>query len=125
MIIDTDVLIWYMRGNEKAYDIVESHHGFFISVVTYIELIQGIRNKNELIELRKSIREWQTKILYINEEISSKAMFYVERHFLSNSLQLADALIAAAASVNGLPILTGNDKHFKILKELDINLFKP
>ena len=111
MIIDTDVLIWYMRGNEKAYDIIESQNGFFVSVVTYIELIQGMRNKKELRELRTMFRLWRTNVLYLNEEISAKAMFYVERHFLSHSLHLADALIAATAFVNGLPLLTGNEKH--------------
>ncbi len=34
MIIDTDVLIWYMRGNKKAYNVIEREHGFFVSVVT-------------------------------------------------------------------------------------------
>ncbi len=125
MIMDTDVLIWYMRGNKKAYKIIEDQQGFFTSVVTYIELVQGMRNKNELIELRCAFREWNTKILYINEEISSKAMFYIERHYLSHSLQLADALIASTALVNGLPILTGNDKHYRMIKELEIIKFKP
>ena len=81
--------------------------------------------KKELNELRKAFRLWKTNILYINEEISAKAMFYVERHFLSHSLQLADALIAATASVNGLPLLTGNDKHYKVIKELEIKPFRP
>ena len=125
MIIDTDVLIWYMRGNKKAYKVIEDKHGFFVSVVTYIELIQGMRNKSELTELRHAFREWNTKILYINEEISSKTMFYIERHYLSHSLQLADALIATTALVNGLPILTGNDKHYRMIKELDIINFRP
>jgi len=125
MIIDTDVLIWYMRGNKKAYDVIEDKDGFFVSVVTYIELVQGMRNKRELTELLRAFREWNTKILYINEEISSKAMFYIERHYLSDSLQLADALIASTALVNGLPILTGNDKHYKMIKELDIINFRP
>ena len=125
MIIDTDILIWYMRGNKKAYDVIEDKNGFFVSVVTYIELVQGMRNKSELTELRRAFREWNTKILYINEEISSKAMFYIERHYLSHSLQLADALIASTALVNGLPILTGNDKHYKMIKELDIINFRP
>lgn len=125
MIIDTDVLIWYMRGNKKAYDVIENQQGFFVSVVSYIELVQGMRNKGELIELRRAFREWNTKILYINEEISSKSMFYIERHYLSHSLQLADALIASTALVNGLPILTGNDKHYKMIKELQILKFRP
>ena len=125
MIIDTDVLIWYMRGNKKAFKLIEDQSGFFTSVVTYIELVQEMRNKTELIELRRAFREWNTKILYINEEISVKAMFYIERHYLSHSLQLPDAMIASTALVNGLPILTGNDKHYKMIKELEIISFKP
>jgi len=38
MVIDTDVLIWYMRGNEKAYQLIENSNNFFISVITYPEL---------------------------------------------------------------------------------------
>ncbi len=125
MLIDTDVLIWYMRGNLKSYKLIENLNGFYISVVTYIELVQGMRNKRELTELRKAIRNWNCKIIHINDEISSKAMFYVERHYLSNSLQLADALVATTALVNGLTIITGNNKHFKIIKELEINRFIP
>ena len=124
MIVDTDVLIWYMRGDKNAFKVIENLNGFYTSVVTYIELVQGLRNKSELIELRKAYRLWNTKILYINEEISSKAMFYIERHYLSNSLQLADALIASTAITNGLSLLTGNDKHYKVIKELSISKFR-
>lgn len=125
MIIDTDVLIWYMKGNENAFELLDSQHGFFVSVVSYIELIQGMRNKLELQVLRKTFREWNTRILYINEEISAKAMFYIERNFLSHSLHLADALIGATAAVNGLPLFTGNDKHYKMIKEVDLKIFRP
>ena len=125
MIIDTDVLIWYMRGDLNAFKAIEKLNGFYTSVVTYIELVQGLRNKTELIELRKAFRLWNTKILYINEEISAKAMFYIERHYLNQSLQLADALIASTAITNGLPLLTGNDKQYKVIKELSITKFKP
>ena len=125
MLIDTDVLIWYMRGNKKAYKTIEKENSFSISVVTYIELVQGMRNKNELNCLRKSLREWNTKLLYISEEISSKAMFYVEKHYLSHSLQLADALIGATAVAYSLPILTSNDKHYKMIKDIQIKKFRP
>ena len=125
LLIDSDVLIWYLRGNLKAYEIIESQNSFFISVVTYIELVQGMRNKNELKELRRSLIHWNTKILYISEDISAKAMFLVEQHYLSHSIVLADALIASTAISCGLKILTGNEKHYKVLKELDIRAFKP
>jgi predicted nucleic acid-binding protein len=125
MVIDTDVLIWYMRGNQKAYKAVENSKHFFISVVTYMELVQGMRNKNELNNLRRALHVWDSKILYISEDISVKAMFFVEQHYLSHSIQLADALIGAAAIAYGLPILTGNDKHYKILKDVQIKKFRP
>jgi len=51
MLIDTDVLIWYLRGNQKAYKLIENLNGFYISVVSYIELVQGMRNKQELTEM--------------------------------------------------------------------------
>jgi predicted nucleic acid-binding protein len=125
VIIDTDVLIWYMKGNEKAYEVIERSNTLFISVVTYMELVQGMRNKTELINLRKALLGWNAQILYITEEISAKAMFYVEQHYLSHSIQLADALIGATAVAYGFPLLTANDKHYKVLKDVQIEKFRP
>ena len=125
MVIDTDVLIWYMKGNQNAYNTIENLKHFSISVVTYIELVQGMRDKNELNNLRRALHAWGSKILYISEEISVKAMFFVEQHFLSHSIQLADALIGATAISHGLPIVTGNDKHYKIMKGLQVKKFRP
>jgi hypothetical protein len=125
ILIDTDVLIWYMRGNEKAYDIIENLNSFSISVVTYMELVQGMKNKKELNSLRQALHGWNTKLVYISEEISAKAMFFVEQHFLSHSLQLADALIGASAITYGLPVLTGNDKHYKVMGDIEVQKFLP
>ncbi len=124
-LIDTDVLIWYMRGNEKAYKIIEDSGSFFISVVTYMELVQGMRNKKELNSLRKALHGWNARILYLSEEISAKAMFFVEQNFLSHSIQLADSLIGASAVAYGLPIITGNDRHYKVMGDIKIKKFSP
>lgn len=125
MILDTDVLIWYMKGNKKAYSLVESLDGFSISVVTYMELVQGMRNKRELQELRKAIKAWNARILYITEEISTRASLLVEKHFLNHSLYLADALIAATAITYSDTLCTGNQKHFNMITELDTTSFIP
>jgi predicted nucleic acid-binding protein len=125
VIVDTDVMIWYMRGNEKARAVIDGYNGFFVSAVTYMELIQGMKNKKELMALRKAFRIWNAKILYLNEDITARAMFYVEQHFLSNSVELADALIGATAVVNGMPLLTGNVKHYKALKDVQLQRFVP
>ena len=125
LLVDTDILIWYMKGNEKAFRLIENNKNFQISVVTYIEIVQGMRNNEELKSFRKFLKSCNTQFIYINEEISTKAMFYVEQYYLSHSIQLADALIAATAVSHGLPITTGNDKHYKVIKEIQINKFRP
>ena len=125
MIVDTDVLIWYMRGSEKSRKAISKLDHFFISVVTYMELVQRMRSKRELKLLRKAMHAWNAKVLYISEEISAKAMFEVERHFLSHSMQLADALIGTTAMAYGLTLLTGNDRHYKVMKDLQTKKFRP
>ncbi len=125
IMVDTDVLIWFMRGNEKAQKEIEKLEGFFVSVVTYMELVQGMRNKKELTLLRSALSKWKAKIIFINEDISAKAMFLVEQHYLGNSLVLADALIASTAISNGLSLLSGNVKHYKVIKNLELESFKP
>ncbi|MCP4429230.1 MAG: type II toxin-antitoxin system VapC family toxin [Chloroflexi bacterium] len=124
MLIDTDVIIWYMRGNDNARDYFNSNPHFRISAVTYMELVQGMRNKQELQALRRALRNWRAGIIHLNEDISNKAMFYVEQYYLSHSMHLADALIGATAVSYGLPLLTGNHKHYRMIKELDITRFE-
>lgn len=125
MLVDTDVLIWYLKGNLNARSEIEALSGFHISVVSYIELVQGMRNKRELTSLRRALRTWNAKIAYVTEDVSAKAMFYVEQYYLSHALQLADALISATAIVNGFDVLTANTKHYRFLKDLSLKEFKP
>jgi len=125
MLVDTDVLIWYLKGNERAYQAIENLNNFYISVVSYMELVQGMRNKKELNNLRKGLHAWNAQLIYISEEISAKAMFYVEQHFLSHSMQVADALIGATAMAYGIPVLTGDDEHYKVISNLQIKKFRP
>ena len=125
MLVDTDVLIWYMRGHEKARRVIERHRGFCMSVVTYMELVQGMRDKRELAALRAAMRGWQAELLYLDHGISVRAASYVEEHFLSHSLQLADALIGATAAVHGLPLLTADDGHYRAIRDLSVERFRP
>ena len=125
MLIDTDVLIWYLKGNPNARHQIAAVNKFNISVVSYMELVQGMRNKNELNLLRRALRSWNAKIIYISEDISAKAMFYVEQYYLSHALQLADALIGATAIANGFDIMTANTKNYRFLSDIPLIEFKP
>jgi hypothetical protein len=125
MIVDTDVLVWYLRGNERALKAIEEQPRLRVSAVNYIEMVQGMRNTDELRRLRRTFRGWGVKVLTIDEQISSKAISYVERHFLSHGFHLADALVAATCVVNGLPLLTANTRHYRAIKELELVRFRP
>ena len=125
MLVDTDVLIWYMRGQPSAANFLAELDAFAISAVTYMELVQGMRNKAELLALRYALKAWRAPVLPISEAISHRAMTYVEEHFLSHSLRLGDALIAATAVEHGLPIATANIKHYRVLAELVLHPFRP
>ena len=118
MIIDTDVLIWYLRGNEHAKQIVESSLPFSISVVTYIELVQGMKNRDEYRRFQKQLQLWNTEIIHIDSDISSRATFYIQEYTLSHALWLADALIAATVIQKGEILLTANDKHYKFIPNI-------
>ena len=65
MIIDSDVLIWYLRGNVAARTVVEKSVPFSVSVVTYMELLQGMRDKDEARRFRKRMNAWNVEIVQI------------------------------------------------------------
>ncbi len=125
MIIDTDVIIWELRGNLSAKKIIHSNIPFNISVVTYIELVQGMRNKQELNIFLKQLARWDVNIIQLNKDISTRAMIYVEEFFLSHSMELADSLIAATCINNSEILLTANDKHYRHIPNIQLLKFKP
>jgi predicted nucleic acid-binding protein len=122
-LVDSDVLIWVMRGEARASAFLEALPGIALSAVNYIELVQGMRNRRELKALRDFMRSWDAQYHPITEPITARAVKLVERYFLSHHLQLADALIAATALEHKLILATGNTKHFKAINGLKIKSF--
>ena len=125
MVFDTDVLIWFLRGNEKAVEVVENAMPFSVSIVTYMELLQGMKNKQETVKMKKAFGAMGVNIIPINENASLMAARYVEDYALSDSMQLADALIAATCVQRSETLFTANDKHYKAVKELQLTVFRP
>ena len=84
-----------------------------------MELIQGMRGKDELRLFRKQISGWDTEIIQIDKEISSRAMYYVQEYASSHSMMPADALIAATVVQNGERLLTANGRHYRFIPNLE------
>lgn len=120
MMVDTDVLVDALRGRAEADAKLASVTPFEISVITYMELLQGIRNKDELKALRASLTHWRSKIVYLDEAISAKAVLLMERHQLSHALGLQDALIAATALDRSETLMTGDEKHYRMVAGLSL-----
>jgi predicted nucleic acid-binding protein len=125
LIFDTDILIWYLRGNQSARLMVEGNIPFSVSVVTYMELVQGMKTKDEFRAFQRQIRKWKTEVIQIDTEISARAMFYVQEYWLSHSMMLADALIAATVIRNSEVLCTANEKHYRYIPLLEYKTFKP
>ena len=124
MLIDSDVLIWYLRGEKKAVALIDHLAHFELSAVSYMEILHGLRNKNELRAWKEYIKARGVQVLLIDHDITTKAIYWTEEYGLSHGLRLADALIAATADVYGKELLTGNASDYRFIQGLTIKNFK-
>ena len=120
MLVDTDVLIWHLRGYPQATRRLDELGALMVSAVSYLELLQGMRNKAELVAVKKMLQHRAATLLPVSEAITQRAIELMESLTLSHGLQIGDALIAATALDHGLPVLTANVKHFSAIAELKV-----
>jgi hypothetical protein len=125
MLFDTDILIWVQRGNEKAADIIDQEEERFISIQTYMELLQSATNKRQHEYIKDFLSSYNFIVLPFTENIGHRASIYIEEYTLSSGLRAGDAIIAATAVENNLKLLSGNARHFKPIKDLKLQIFRP
>ena len=123
LLLDTDIIVNVGRGETGAVAQVNamlSTGSVYISTVTEMELVVGCRNKTELRNLSLLLERFI--IVPITPEISTSAVNLLKAYRLSHGLLIADALIAATALVMGRVLVSGNAKHFSMIKGLQ---FRP
>ena len=125
MLFDTDVWVWYLRGDPKAAKVIGEAPLINLSCVTYMELLQGVRNSREMAQLRDTLEEKGTKMIYLDEAAASQALLLMEQYCLSHSMKMGDALLAATALRHGWTLCTANDKHYRMIHGLEIKKFRP
>ncbi len=125
MIFDTDIFISIQRGNAKAARVVERADERFLSVQTYMELLQCAENKQQHQYSRSFLRDFGFRTLALTENIGHRAAVYIEQYSLSHGLRAGDAIIAATATENDLTLCSSNRKHFKPIKDLKLQTFRP
>lgn len=125
MLFDTDVLIWAFRGDSNAAREIDNAEERLISAVTYMELIQGARNKIEQKKIRSFLSDFDFQTLPVTENISHRATIFMEEYSLKSGICIADALIFATACEHSLILCSANKKHYKEIVLLETKEFKP
>ncbi len=125
MIFDTDILIWVQRGNQKAARLINRTEDRFLSICSHLELLQNAKNKDQHRRFSDFLITFGFTILPLTENIGHRALIYIEEYTLSRGLRAGDAIIAATAVENNMPLVSGNVKHFRPIKELKLKIFKP
>jgi len=117
MLIDTDILIDYLRGHPSAVSFIEQNiDDLVLSAVSIAELYQGVREGHERTKLSRMISA--LTVLPLTLEIAETAGLFRRDYRDSIGCGLADCMIAATASEHHLALATLNDKHFRMLSSV-------
>ena len=116
ILVDTDILIDALNDLEEAKSFLREHREkIHLSPFTVFELLEGVRNKKELHRMRSQIKY---EVLPVDQNIIEKATEILESHFLRDGTGMVDALLAATALRQGIPLYSRNKKHYKGIKGL-------
>lgn len=123
MLIDSDILIFAFNGKAKATELLDNTMNKEISVITYMEILQGSRNSIELNKFIKYLIKYHYQILPLNQQIVDIASELVKNYTLSHNMQMADALIASTAIVYEKTLISANAKHYQFIPNLSFQKF--
>lgn len=117
LLLDTDIIVDYLRGYEAAVDYVKARADrIVLSVITIAELYAGVKDEAESRELDEFLRLFPT--LPITTEIAKVGGLHKRDSFPSHGTGLADGLVAATAQACGAELVTLNTKHYPMFKGL-------
>lgn len=118
-LVDTDVLIDFLRGNEQAKQFIRAHFdALLLSAITVAELYAGVRDGRE----RKTLDEFVglLPVLPITGDIAVHGGLLKREYGKSHGTGLADAIIAATATAHNAVLCSLNRKHFPMAANLQV-----
>lgn len=119
LVLDTDIIIEYLRERPKAVEYVENLESeLFVSAITVAELYAGVKGKGEEKALGRFLSAFE--VLPVTKETARLGGDYRRTYGPSHGTGLAEASIAAAVEDLGLEFVTFNRKHFPMVSRLTV-----
>jgi tRNA(fMet)-specific endonuclease VapC len=111
ILVDTDILIDFLRGKEKVREFLLSvveESTLYCSVITVAEIYAGMceQEKEKTDDLLDSLN-----VVEVNRAIAEKAGRY-KHQIRRQQLELDDCMIAASVFYAKALLVTGNGKHY-------------
>ena len=118
IILDTNILIEILKGNQDTILKVQSFDNIAISSISVMELYYGAINKAEVKKLEKFISLFE--IIELNEDISITSTNLIKTYAKSHNLDIPDSLIASTTLVYGYTLFTYNLKDFRYIENINL-----
>ncbi|HBA61440.1 MAG TPA: PIN domain nuclease [Elusimicrobia bacterium] len=124
ILLDSDVIIEILRGNgevtEEVISLGKSGRAVLFTPVSKAEIYHGLREGETA---RAEMLFSGCRSVPITDAVGEKAGHYLRQFHKSHGMDIADALIAAAAFLINADLFTFNRKHFP-MKDLKLHKFK-
>lgn len=118
LLLDTDILIYFLRGDRGIKALLLSSNRFYYSYITKKELLKktGLSTTEEgaILRLLNRLRQ-----IPVDASIASMAELLL-KSYRRRGLQAPDALIAATAITRKLTLVTFNHKHFHFIPKISL-----
>ena len=123
--LDTNIITAFLKKDLRAVERVSDYLEFFdrltINIISYYEILRGLKDLGDEEKLR-GFEEFiqENELISIRKETIEKAAeIYAYLKKEGNLIEDADILMAAIAIVEDLVLVTNNISHFKRVKGLE------
>ena len=117
ILLDTDILVDFFRGQSKAVAFVNAHSArIILSSIVVAELYAGVKGDAEQAALDNFVSLF--RVVPVSGEIAKAGGLYKRDYGKSYGVGLADAILAATVEAENAELKTLTTKHYPMLKGL-------
>ncbi len=116
-LIDTDVIIEYLRGREQAIRYLESLEGrLCVSAITVAELYSGVRGEDEEAAIERFLDAFD--VIGVDQALARLAGLCRRDCEPRYGTGLADAIVAMSAEAAEAVLVTFNKRHYPMIDDV-------